>query len=146
MFGQEFSKGEIWLLGLAVPLLLALLACWLRRSSNRVSTTENAHARNVADCLAPFNDALANIRLGEHNHIFIMKSFFRSQEDAIAIYQSKLPAKTALRLKDPWNQYKKYYELNAKGRVYAQFAAISEPELNALHNQLTKLMEVIKKT
>jgi len=146
IFGIAFSPSDVWLLRIAGALSVIVIGSVVRRATIRFIAKRKSHAQNIADCLTPFMDAIANIHLGEHNHIFIMRSFFRDQEEAIAIFQSKLPAKTALRLKDPWNQYKTYYELKAKDHVHAQFATISEPELNALHDQLTKLMKAIKKT
>ena len=104
--------------------------------------------KKVKEYIAPFEDAIVNIHLGENNHIFIMKSFFRSQEEAISILKSKIPVKKTLRLQKAWDGYKDYYENNAKGRVFGQFAQIAEPhrteKMDLLQKHLTSTIKEIK--
>ena len=113
---------------------------YLLRDKKRIKTDQY---------IAPFEDAIANIHLGDANHIFIMKSFFRAQEEAIAILKSKIASKKTLKLQKTWDEYKKHYEGNAKERIHTLFAVFSEPfktkEIELLHKYLSDIIKEIKR-
>lgn len=150
IFGYELQETDVWLLRSAGALIIVLIGSIIYRTNIKSITKRKAHAEDILRCISPFSDAIANIHRGEHNHIFIMNSFFREQEEAIAIFQAKVLGKSTLKLKEAWNQYSQHYNLNAKGRIHGQFATIPEPfrtnELNSLHKHLSKIIKVVKRT
>ena len=150
IFGHKLNDTDLWLLGAAGALFTALVGSLLYRANVTHIGKRESYARYVADCLAPFEDAISNIHLGEANHIHIMRSFFRAQEEAIAVFQAKAKRKATIQLQKAWNDYKQHYNSTAKDRIHAQFAAFPEPlrtsELDSLHKHLTQIIEAVKKT
>ena len=109
---------------------------YLLRDKKRIRTNQY---------IVPFENAIINIHLGEANHVFIMKSFFRAQEEAVAILKTKIPRKKTLNLQKVWDKYKNYYELNAKKRIHSLFAVIDKPSNDLLYKHLADIIKEIKK-
>ena len=150
VFGVILSPSDLWLFGIVIVLVGILAKSIIGRTNDIFTAKRKAHTENVTKCIAPFKDAIANIHLGEHNTIAIMNSFFRSQEEAIAIFKSQCEGKDFTGLQKAWNAYSEHYEHNAKGMVHSLFAVIPEPnrtdELNYLHKLLSNIINEIKKT
>jgi len=150
LFGIILNPADLWLLKIAGALAGILAISIVGRASIRFVAKRKTHSDNISKCIAPFSDALANIHLGEHNHIRIMRSFFREQKEAVAIFKSQCAGKNLTGLQTAWEAYKKHYEDNANGTIYTQFASIPEPfkteELDLLHAFLSNIITKIKKT
>jgi hypothetical protein len=150
IFGYKLNETEIWLLRAAGTLLVILIGSIIYRTNANFIAKRKSHSKEIANCIAPFKDAIANIHLGEANHIFIMNSFFRTQEEAIAVFKAKMTGKNSIRLQKAWDSYKKHYEDNAEGMIHTQFAVIPEPfktqELDLLHKYILNIINEIEKT
>ena len=150
IFGITLSISDVWLLRSAGALSAILIASIVRRASIRFIAKRKAHTENISKCVAPFQDAIVNIHYGEHNHIRIMRSFFNTQKEAIAIFKSQCEGKDFTGLQKAWDAYNEHYQNNANGMVHAQFATIPEPfrtdKLNFLHKLLSDITSEIKKT
>ena len=148
IFGYKLNDNDLWLLGAAGALFTALVGSLLYRANVTHIAKRESHAKHVANCLAPFEDAISNIHLGEENHICIMRSFFRAQEEAIAVFQAKAQGNASIQLQKAWNNYKQHYKVTAKDRIYSQFADSPEPqrtnELDLLHKHLTQIIKAVK--
>jgi hypothetical protein len=149
-FGYELNETDIWLLRSTGTLFVILIGSIIYRTNANLIAKRKSHANDITNCIAPFNDAIANIHLGEASHIFIMNSFIRQQEEAIAIFKAQITCKNNLMLQDVWDKYKKHYEENAKGMTHNQFAVIDEPfktkELDLLHKYLSNIIKEITRT
>ena len=150
MLEYPLSDVDFWLLGLAGTLFIALIGIITYRANARIIIIRKSHTDNVSKCVAPFKDAIANIHLGKHNHIFIMNSFFRSQEEAIAIFKSQCMRKNTTALQKVWDEYKKYYEENAKNKIPDQFGFVPEQiktrDYEVLHNYLSDIIKKAEQT
>lgn len=150
MLPDPLTDFELWLLGIAGALIGILIGSIIWRSNARLVAKRKSHSDNISKCVTPFKDAIANIHLGENNQIFIMNSFFRSQKDAIAIFKSQCIRKNTAALQKAWNEYEKYYTVNAKGIVAAQFETVPQPfktrEYEILHKYLSSIIKEVEKT
>ena len=148
VFGYTFSSADLWMLRIAGTLSLVLLGSLIYRANAKCIAQDKANAQDITDCLVPFKDAIANIHLGEANHIRIMRSFFRAQEESIAVFKAKAQGNASIQLQKAWNNYKQHYEFTAKDRIHAQFATFHKPlrtnELDLLHKYLTQIIEAVK--
>lgn len=95
--------------------------------------------------LEPFRNSLVNIESGEHNHIFIMNTFFQFQKNSIIRIRTEIKSSKFRKTKTAWNKYEKYYENNAKDQVHGLFGIPEKEKLNELKKHMTNIMKEIKK-
>ena len=93
----------------------------------------------------PFRDSLVNIEAGEHNHIFIMNTFFQSQKDNIIRIRTEIKGNKLSKINTTWDKYEKWYETCAKGQIHSLFGAPEKKGLEELKKHIADIVKEIKK-
>lgn len=101
----------------------------------------------IGEILCPFSDAILNIEHGEHNHISIINSFFKSQKESISRAKSIASRSKKKKLEKAWGNYELFHMQNAKDIVIGQFVNfpqyIEEAKKNELRAHITAIIELI---
>jgi len=135
-----------------VPALIALVCAFIALRGGYAQKTwflkKAGNDERVRICLIPFKEAKININSGEFNHIRIMNALFDDQKDAITIFTTELKGRSLVRVRNAWDEYRNYYEQNAKDQFYINFAEIHEPyktdSLNELRAFLNKIIREVE--
>lgn len=125
-FGITFSNSDMYLLGVAGILCMAVIGTILSRKSSILLRKREERAKTIDKILAPFNDAILNIEHREHNYISIMNSFFVAQEEAVTRAKVLTKGLKKRNIENAWKKYKLFYESNAKGKVIFQFISLPD--------------------
>lgn len=149
IFGIILRQSDLYLLGIIGALGVYLLTSIISRTNAVFVKRREQMAELINDLLAPFNDAIANIELGEHNHIFIMNSIFESQSVSIARAKTVAGKWKKKKIEKAWNKYECFYRANAQGQTTGMFGAvpvnIENKSMKIFQFHMNAIIKTIKK-
>ena len=148
IFGITLSNADLYLLGIAGALAVIVIGAILFRKNNFLIKRREQKREIINNILMPFNDAIVNIEHGEHNHIFIMNSFFIDQKEAVSSAKAIATERRKKKIQTAWNNYKSFYNKNAKGQVHSYFAVFPDKfereQKNIIRSHLNTISKAIK--
>ncbi len=132
-----------------VPFILALILYLISLFGNSIQglwrTKKAAKENKIFFWLEPFRNALVDIEAGEHNHIFIVNTFFQSQRDNIVRIRTEINESKISKVNTAWNQYESWCDATAEGQIHSLFGAPEKEELEKLKKYIADIMKEIKK-
>lgn len=149
IFGITLSSTDLYLLKIVGALAIIVIGAILYRMNKFSLKRREERTDLINNLLIPFNDAIANIEHGEHNHIMIMNAFYQQQRESITRTKAVAAKRNKGKIDTAWNDYTKFYHNNAEGQITGQFVVFPNnseaSQQKVLRKHLNTIIKQIKK-
>ncbi len=143
--GKDSFIHIVFVAPLIVGLILYLISLFGNSIQGLWRTKKAINDEKISFWLEPFRDAFVNIEAGEHNHIFIMQTFFQRKKDNIIRIRAEFKESKISNVNTVWSQYESWYNATAEGQIHSLFGAPEKEELEKLKKYIADIMKEIKK-
>lgn len=145
IFGITLSSTGLYLLGIVGTLATIVMGAILYRKNKFFIKKQEERTDLINNLLIPFNNAIANIEHGEHNHIMIMNAFYQQQRESISSAKAVAAKRNKAKIDTAWNDYTNFYHNNAEGQITGQFVVFSNNFEASQQKELRKHLDAIIK-